>query len=482
MHNPFEPLAFRAAVTADYPAYYDGQSTLSFAQLHRTAVQVSEKLADAGIERGSRVYMLLPENLAFIATMALFHRAAVSCLGIQGADIPEQPGFDCVISLQPESEIAGIRNIALSQEWFNEARNKPGLEPMQNYASADDICRIILTSGTTGKPKAVGLTPALIEQRLCRNHLVWGSATGNDLNLMGHSSIGGFMGALQTIQAGKVVLLPASADAFAKAIRTFYVTSILSSSTALFRLVNSNTLSSADLNGVREIRLAGSALSPGMISRIKQVCPQARIFNVYGSTEVGAIGMIQVSQPDQVWKTAVVQPGASAEVIDELGTPVPHGTEGVVRVRSSGMVSGYMEGSPDNNEFRDGWFYPGDRGVFRDGALCLTGRESEVVNLGGVKINPADIEAVAEQMPALTDVAACQVERADNSEKLALAYTADSTIPVSEIAEFLKARLDATLVPTEYFQLKEIPRNSMGKVKRQELSRNLSTVLRGSGS
>lgn len=482
MHNPFEPLAFRAMVTPDYPAFYDGQSTLNYAQLHKTVVQVSEKLAEAGIGSGHRVYLLLPENLAFIATMALFHRAAVSCLGIAGTDIPEQPEFDFVVSLKADKDVSGIRNIGLSQDWFNEARNMPGLEPMQDYSSAEDICRIILTSGTTGKPKAVGLTPAMIEQRLYRNHLVWGSATGHDLNLMGHSSIGGFMGSLQTIQAGKVVLLPASAEAFAKAIRTFYVTSILSSSTALFRLVNSNALSAADLNGVREIRLAGSALSPGMIHRIKQVCPQARIFNVYGSTEVGAVGMVQVTRPELVWKTAIVQPGASAEVIDDQGSPVPDGTEGIVRIRSSGMVSGYMKGSPDNNEFRDGWFYPGDRGVFRDGALCLTGRESEVVNLGGVKVNPADIEAVAEQMPTLTDVAACQVERADNSEKLALAYTADSTIPVSEIAEFLKARLDATLVPTEYFQLKEIPRNAMGKVKRQELSRDLSAVLRGSGS
>ena len=482
MHNPFEPLAFRAMVTPDYPAFYDGQSTLNYAQLHKTVVQVSEKLAEAGIGSGHRVYLLLPENLAFIATMALFHRAAVSCLGIAGTDIPEQPEFDFVVSLKADKDVSGIRNIGLSQDWFNEARNMPGLEPMQDYSSAEDICRIILTSGTTGKPKAVGLTPAMIEQRLYRNHLVWGSATGHDLNLMGHSSIGGFMGSLQTIQAGKVVLLPASAEAFAKAIRTFYVTSILSSSTALFRLVNSNALSAADLNGVREIRLAGSALSPGMIRRIKQVCPQARIFNVYGSTEVGAVGMVQVTRPELVWKTAIVQPGASAEVIDDQGSPVPDGTEGIVRVRSSGMVSGYMKGSPDNNEFRDGWFYPGDRGVFRDGALCLTGRESEVVNLGGVKINPVDIETVAEQMPTLTDVAACQVERADNSEKLALAYTAESTIPVSEIAEFLKARLDATLVPTEYFQLKEIPRNTMGKVKRQEMSRNLSAVLRGSGS
>ena len=482
MHNPFEPLAFRAMVTPDYPAFYDGPSTLNYAQLHKTVVQVSEKLAEAGIGSGHRVYLLLPENLAFIATMALFHRAAVSCLGIAGTDIPEQPEFDFVVSLKADKDVSGIRNIGLSQDWFNEARNMPGLEPMQDYSSAEDICRIILTSGTTGKSKAVGLTPAMIEQRLYRNHLVWGSATGHDLNLMGHSSIGGFMGSLQTIQAGKVVLLPASAEAFAKAIRTFYVTSILSSSTALFRLVNSNALSAADLNGVREIRLAGSALSPGMIHRIKQVCPQARIFNVYGSTEVGAVGMVQVTRPELVWKTAIVQPGASAEVIDDQGSPVPDGTEGIVRIRSSGMVSGYMKGSPDNNEFRDGWFYPGDRGVFRDGVLCLTGRESEVVNLGGVKVNPADIEAVAEQMPTLTDVAACQVERADNSEKLALAYTADSTIPVSEIAEFLKARLDATLVPTEYFQLKEIPRNAMGKVKRQELSRDLSAVLRGSGS
>ena len=78
------------------------------------------------------------------------------------------------------------------------------------------------------------------------------------------------MGSLQTIQAGKVVLLPASAEAFAKRSVTFYVTSILSSSTALFRLVNSNALSAADLNGVREIRLAGSALSPGMIHRLNR--------------------------------------------------------------------------------------------------------------------------------------------------------------------------------------------------------------------
>ena len=76
---------------------------------------------------------------------------------------------------------------------------------------------------------------------------------------MGHSSIGGFMGSLQTIQAGKVVLLPASAEAFAKAIRTFYVTSI-KFLYGTFRLVNSNALSAADLNGVREIRLAGSAV------------------------------------------------------------------------------------------------------------------------------------------------------------------------------------------------------------------------------
>ena len=109
MHNPFEPLAFRAMVTPDYPAFYDGQSTLNYAQLHKTVVQVSEKLAEAGIGSGHRVYLLLPENLAFIATMALFHRAAVSCLGIQGAEIPEQPGFDFVISLQPESEIAELK-------------------------------------------------------------------------------------------------------------------------------------------------------------------------------------------------------------------------------------------------------------------------------------------------------------------------------------------------------------------------------------
>ena len=54
MHNPFEPLAFRAAVTPDYPAFYDGQSTLSYAQLHKTVVQVSEKLAEAGIGSGGK--------------------------------------------------------------------------------------------------------------------------------------------------------------------------------------------------------------------------------------------------------------------------------------------------------------------------------------------------------------------------------------------------------------------------------------------
>ncbi len=477
MHNPFEILSFRAQVTPDFPAFFDGVSNLNFEQLHRTCVQASEKLAEAGIEPGQKVYLLLPENLAFITTMALFHRGAVSCLGLADADVPANPAFDWVISLQPDSDIQGVANISLGQEWFTAAGRNPASAPMQSYPTPDSVCRIIMTSGTTGQPKAVGLTPELIEQRLYRNHLVWGSATGNEINLMGHSSIGGFMGSIQLLQSGKPVILPANIDAFSKAISQFQVVSLLSSAMALFRLINAKALSPADLAGIREVRLAGSALTSGMVHRLKQECPAARIFNVYGSTEVGAVGMIQITHPDQVWKTAVVQPGAAAEVVDETDSPVPTGTEGIVRVRSSGMISGYMSDVADES-FRDGWFYPGDRGLFRNGVLCLTGRESEVINLGGVKISPLDIESAAESVPALTDVAACQVEMPNNTEALALVYVAEAVVDIPQIAEVLKTRLPATQIPSQYFQLKEIPRNAMGKIKRRELSQMLSNSLK----
>ena len=95
--------------------------------------------------------------------------------------------------------------------------------------------------------------------------------------------------------------------------------------------------------------------------------------------------------------TGYVAPWAELEIVDHNDRPVPAGSEGIVRIRATCQGAPYPpERAAENTSFRDGWFYPGDLGRYEtDGLLVLTGRTSEVINVGGLKLAPEVIEEIS---------------------------------------------------------------------------------------
>jgi long-chain acyl-CoA synthetase len=138
--------------------------------------------------------------------------------------------------------------------------------------------------------------------------------------------------------------------------------------------------SSADgIPPVQEIRVAGGVLPQHLMHQLWRLF-HAKIYNDYGSTEVGGVCFDLVEQNRRPDRAGWVLPRAQVHIVDEFDQAQPFGTEGIVRTKTSGMAYEYFKNPEATAKcFKDGWFYPGDRGrLNKNGPLFLTGRQSEI--------------------------------------------------------------------------------------------------------
>jgi len=125
--------------------------------------------------------------------------------------------------------------------------------------------------------------------------------------------------------------------------------------------------------------------------------------------------------------------------------------------------------------FRDGWFYPGDRGrLLADGLLVLSGRESELINCGGVKIDAALIDQSLLDHEGVIDAAAFGIEGKTGIQEVAAALVVADGFDFEALHAALLAKLGKVGAPQQFFRVKEIPRNEMGKVMRTQLASHVA--------
>ena len=125
--------------------------------------------------------------------------------------------------------------------------------------------------------------------------------------------------------------------------------------------------------------------------------------------------------------------------------------------------------------FKDGWFYPGDRGrLNKNGLLFLTGRQSEIINHGGVKIDPVTIDEHLLAYPGIEDAAAFGFMGKSGFEQVATALVAKEDFDIPALHSGLVKKFGA---PVCFVRVKQIPRNQMGKVVRGQLRGRLSAIL-----
>ena len=196
----------------------------------------------------------------------------------------------------------------------------------------------------------------------------------------------------------------------------------------------------------------------------------------YGCNETAAVYVSRAPRADgfdSIW------PEIEVEIVDDNDRPIPSGTIGHIRLRTQCMVDDY----PDDPEathrcFKNGWFYPQDMGMLNDSRqLKVVGRSTEVINIGGQKVAPGDLEDLALRNAPVTDVGACSFPNPEGIEEIYIAFSlaqGDANQIGQRIADALSRRRYSNYYVV---RLQSIPRNANGKIQRDLLKQAIAATL-----
>jgi acyl-coenzyme A synthetase/AMP-(fatty) acid ligase len=236
----------------------------------------------------------------------------------------------------------------------------------------------------------------------------------------------------------------------------------------------------ACMPGLRVLRSAAAALPARVLLEARRRL-SPNIYVSYGVNELGTLcgagPELLERYPDTVGRALS---GVQLQVADDAGQPAGEGVTGEVRVRGDGMVLPMARGASLAEAAREvrGWHYPRDTArLSAEGALFLTGRSDDVMNVDGVLVGPTEIEAVLQEHPAVAEVAAFALPSSAHQEVPAVAVVLKRESSRQALLNYCADRLGMR-APRFVFAVDTLPRNAMGKVLRRRLSETFTARAR----
>jgi thioesterase domain-containing protein len=231
---------------------------------------------------------------------------------------------------------------------------------------------------------------------------------------------------------------------------------------------------------LRLVRSIGAPLAPDLIAALEKAL-QAPVIEGYGMTEAGAVTGNPLPPGRRKPGSVGIMTGAEVGIFDASGRRLRGGEEGEIRLRGPGITRGYWN-DPEANRtsFADGWLCTGDLGRFdEDGYLYVTGRVKELVNRGGEKIRPVEVDAVLAAHPSVADAAAFGVPHPTLGEDIAAAVVrrAGQQVSENELRAYAAEYLAGFKIPRHILFLDQIPKGATGKAQRAALRDQYSTRL-----
>ena len=355
--------------------------------------------------------------------------------------------------------------------------------PNAGFAEPDDIALVLHTSGTTSRPKIVPLT----QRNVCasaRNVRETLSLTPDDRNLsiMPLFHIHGLIASLLApLSAGSEVCCSPGFNAlkffsWMAEVKPSWYTAVPTMHQAILSRASKNADVVAE-SRLRFVRSSSSSLPTTVIAELERVF-RAPVVEAYGMTEA-AHQMSSNPLPPSTRKPGTVGRNAGPEVrvVDDLGQTVPAGATGEIVIRGENVTRGYENNAAANETaFIDGWFRTGDQGTMDpDGYLTITGRLKEIINRGGEKISPREVDEIIMEHPAVHQCVTFGMPHDMLGEEVAAAIVLREGAQADdrELRQFAAVRLADFKVPKKILILKEIPVGATGKLQRIGLAQKL---------
>lgn len=363
-------------------------------------------------------------------------------------------------------DLPGVETLVLAPDW--RASLGPA-DPRRGYCAPatgpDAMARLTLSSGSTGQPKPIALSRALIDTRL-KNGLLLGRVSGSRLlALIGLDNWAGFYTPLLVWGTAGTVIFPAPESRWLDVLGVLQPDLLILAPMQLAQIVQQLPSTFFPYRQMQVV-IAGGAIPPGL-TRLARALLTPEIFISYASSECGfaSFGHIGLAS-EHAGAAGFALPWSEIQAVDDDDRPVPPGITGILRIRGEEAVSGYhlRDGAA---EFKDGWFYPGDVGALTaDGYVTVLGRTTEVMNCGGVKVAPLPIEDALLRCPGVLDAAAVALPRRNGFDQAFAAIVAAPDFDL-KLAHNAVAPLghDISIVRVD-----AIPRTpGLAKVKREEV-------------
>lgn len=458
------PIRDHARWSPRAPAVITPGGVVSYARFDADIDRLANAFRDLGLGPASGVVALQISSpyLHYAAICALARLGAVSAPGHdEAADLRVTDGDEP----RPSQPTLRIGPDALAGILAAEPRPLPVVEP-----DPDSLARVMLTSGTTLKPRRIGLSWRRLDAANHTTLRTYGAGRlGTWIPLPGIDSMMGYSFAMAAWSTGAAVTtIPATSD-----LPSWLET--LEPGVVGLTPIQLRSLLEVLPPGFRPRpawRLfSGGALLPTAVAREAMTRITPDLIVNYGSTEASVNALCRADPQAPPGTVGYTPYGATVEVL------APDGETGEIRIRSSRMTYGYLDDPAETAaRFRDGWFHPGDVGRrLPDGRLVLEGRLDDRMNLGGFKFMPGALEDPALACPGVLDCAAFAVPDEQGMDRCWLAVVTAPGFDRDSLAAHLA---NYPGLPEKRFAWTEtIPRNAMGKVERDKLRDALLAVL-----
>lgn len=449
------------------------------------------QLAGAGMRRGARIVLVLPDGPEFVQVLL-----AVMMVGAAAAPLnPAYTTAECAYYIDdlgpafivaPDGDAAAVRGASGDVDVLDLQAGPLGPTlmragaPLRSAGSfdptePDDMALLLHTSGTTSRPKQVPLTHRnlIASARAIASHYRLGPDDVSFAAMPLFHVHGLVASVLAQLLAGGRVVVPhrLSAPHFWQSLSTRGVTWFSGSPTVLTMLLDRRPDGSRSPS-LRFARSCSAPLSGQLAGRLESAL-EVPVVQAYGMTEAShQIASNPLPPAPRHANSVGVATGTQIVTIDSEGRELPRGEIGEVLISGPGVMGGYLN-NPDANAvgFLAGRLRTGDLGAIdNDGYLRLVGRIKELINRGGEKISPYEIEHVLCDHPAVADAACFAVPDAKYGEAVAAVVVLTAHTDTEALRAFCRERLASFKVPTQIRTVKALPKTATGKIQRSKLS------------
>ncbi|WP_370333246.1 acyl-CoA synthetase [Mycolicibacterium hippocampi] len=492
----------------DKTAIVDGDVVLTFAEFDDLVDRAAAALDDNGFRPGDRLALLAHNCWQYAVLAFATARAAVVLVPVNFMLTAEEisfilghskvSGFIVEADLVPTAEHAMRLGTIVTT---TAALVLPGQQmpvgwddfgqwlrtesaPPQPDIDDDQLLRLMYTSGTESRPKAVmHSSRSLMWQYV--STIVAGSMSGDDVEI--HSlplyhcaQLDNFLATDIYLGATSVILPRPDPELILRTIERYGITNYFAPPTVWISLLRSPIFDEVDLSSLRKGYYGASAMPTEILAEIRDRLPDLRLWNFYGQTEMAPLASALGPDEQDAHPGAAGRPVINVDttILDEYDTPVPAGTVGEIAHRSPHLMLGYLDDPEKTAEaFRGGWFHSGDLGFYDEhGLLHVVDRKKDMIKTGGENVASREVEEVLYRHTGVQEVAVFGLSHPVWVEAVVAAVVVRGGLTLTEddILAHCRKHLAGFKTPKHVYFVDALPKNPSGKLLKRALRERFS--------